>query len=61
MGFPTEIAKVSGAVRCGFGRDCRRVGMSAPLTTEEFLRDTVAFARSEKEKILVKLKKSKRR
>jgi hypothetical protein len=35
--------------------------MPAPLTTEEFLRDTVAFARSEKEKILVKLKKSKRR
>ena len=61
MGFPTEVAKVSGAVRCGFGFDCRRVEPPAPLSLGEFASDTLAFAGKEKKKIQAKLEKSKGR
>ena len=66
MPIAVEVAKVSGALRCGREFDCRRGKVflskkSAEPTLMELLDDTAAYAKRERKKILAELKRNKKR
>ena len=71
MAIATEVAKVSGALRCGRERDCftdiiprppetrSKLAAVSGMTLMEFLDETAAYARRTRKKILADLKKEK--
>jgi hypothetical protein len=61
-GISVEVARVSGAMRCGFGYDCRRDSIFPQADTlMEFLDNTIAYAKRERKKIEEELKRNKKR
>lgn len=73
MPIAVEVAKVSGALRCGIERDCLREVIPYPRpevqsrsaapekTLWDFLDDTAAWAKASRKKILAELRKGRKK